>query len=226
MTIDGPAGSGKSTLGYLLAEALGFVYFDTGIMYRALTLAALQQQIDLHDVDALEHLARNLPIRVLRPTVGDNRQYTVLLNNEDITWALRGADVDRQVSLVAGYPAVRRELVQQQRLIGAQGRVVMVGRDIGTVVMPDAPLKIYLHASLSERARRRTIDKQLLGREVSPGEVARELARRDELDARVMQPAPDALLLDTDQLTPTEEVAWVLTHWHNRVNGDIAPQSS
>lgn len=210
ITIDGPASSGKSTLGELLAQRLGYVYFDTGVMYRALTLAALQQMLDLHDAAGLEALAARLRIEVLTPTHDDGRQYTVLADGQDVTWAIRAPEVDRSVSLVSSYPGVRSELIRQQRSIGWRGEVVMVGRDIGTVVMPEAPLKVFLSASLDERARRRTHDQQARGHSADYGQVRAELARRDELDEHVMQPAPDAVLLSSDNHTPHEMVAQVL----------------
>jgi cytidylate kinase len=210
ITIDGPAGSGKSTLGERLAQALGYVYFDTGVMYRAVTVAAQREDVDLGNGTALEALAQRSVISVLSPTQDDGRQYTVLLNGEDVTWDLRGTDVDHSVSQVSSYPGVRTELIRQQRTIGHQGRVVMVGRDIGTVVMPDAPYKLYLDASLDERARRRQHDLQQRGHYVELEQVRTELARRDELDHHVMYPAADALVLSTDTLAPDELVARVL----------------
>jgi cytidylate kinase len=210
ITIDGPASSGKSTLGEVLAQRLGYVYFDTGVMYRALTLVALQQALDLHDAAGLEALAARLRIEVRTPTHDDGRQYTVLADGQDVTWEIRDPNVDRSVSLVSSYPGVRSELIRQQRSIGWRGEVVMVGRDIGTVVMPEAPLKIFLNASLDERARRRTHDQQARGRSADYAQVRAELARRDELDEHVMQPAPDAVLLSSDNRTPQEIVAHVL----------------
>src|SRR5689334_19549110 len=155
ITIDGPAGAGKSTLGELLARRLGYLYFDTGLMYRALTWAALRQGIDLADPAATAALARQLDIQMLPPTAADGRQYTVLVDGHDATWELRRPEVEQQVSLAASYPAVREVMRARQREIGLRGHVVMVGRDIGKIVMPEAPLKIYLEASLEERARRR-----------------------------------------------------------------------
>lgn len=222
ITVDGPASSGKSTLGELLARTLGFVYFDTGVMYRAVTLAACQHGLDLGDTVALEHLAHTLRIDVLSSTEQDGRQYTVLVDGQDVTWDLRSAIVDGNVSLVSSYPGVRAELIRQQRAIGQRGRVVMVGRDIGTIVMPDAPLKIYLTASLEERARRRARDQQLQGRSVSIEQVRAELARRDKLDTHVIQPAADALHLNTDALSPADAVAWVLAHWQHRLQ-ELSP---
>ncbi len=209
IAIDGPAGAGKSTLGALLAARLGYLYFDTGVMYRALTLAALRAHLDLEDGAALEALAARIPIEVAPPSKPDGRQYDVLIDGEDVTWAIRDPVVERHVSLVARYPGVRRELVRQQQAIGRRGRVVMVGRDIGTVVMPDAELKLFLDASLDERARRRASERQAS----QPLEhVREEIARRDDLDRHVMRPADDAVILKTDGLSPDDEVAWVLDY--------------
>ncbi|MBC8075719.1 MAG: (d)CMP kinase, partial [Chloroflexales bacterium] len=194
ITIDGPAGAGKSTLGALLADRRGYLYFDTGVMYRALTWAALERAIDPHDGDALVALAHQLAIELLPPTVDDGRQYTVLADGADVTWAIRVPAVDRTVSLVSAYPAVRAELIDQQRAIGRRGGVVMVGRDIGTVVMPEAPLKIYLRASLDARAQRRRGDLQARNDQRSLDEIRADVARRDELDSHVMAAAPDALV--------------------------------
>lgn len=211
IAIDGPAGAGKSTLGALLAERLGYLYFDTGVMYRALTLAALQAGLNLDDADALEALARRIEIEVIPPTLNDGRQYTVLADGADVTWAIRERAVEQQVSRVARFPAVRREMVRQQQNIGRRGRVVMVGRDIGTVVMPDAGLKIFLEASLDERARRRADEQHALHDEYSLEQVRSDLARRDVLDAHVMQPAHDAVILNNDGLSPADEVDWIIT---------------
>jgi cytidylate kinase len=210
ITIDGPAGAGKSTLGEMLAHRLGYLYFDTGIMYRALTLAALQHATDLHDGVAVADLARAINIQLIPPTVADGRQYTVLLGDEDVTWGIRRPEVETHVSLAAGYPAVREIMRARQRAIGQQGQVVMVGRDIGSVVMPDAPCKVYLLASLEERARRRTAELSARGRAADYQQIHAEIARRDELDRHVMQPAPDALVIVSDGQTPDQVVEAVM----------------
>ncbi len=210
ITIDGPAGSGKSTLGELLARRLGYLYFDTGVMYRALTWIALHRQIDVHDQAVLEQLAHQIVIEIIAPTQDDGRQYTVILDGTDITWAIRQAEIDRAVSLVARYPGVRAEMRRQQRNIGQRGHVVMVGRDIGTIVMPEAPLKIYLDATLETRARRRMAEQHQRGDTGSLEEIRAAVARRDELDQHVMQPAPDALILHSDTHSPEEEVARII----------------
>ena len=159
IAIDGPAASGKSTVGRLLAERLQYLYLDTGCMYRAVTWAALQREIDLADETAVTQLAQDIQIDILPVEAErDGRHYTVLVDGQDITWQLRSPQVDANVSLVSSYLGVRQEMVQRQRAFGNRGAVVMVGRDIGTVVMPDAPLKLFITASAEERARRRSRD--------------------------------------------------------------------
>ncbi len=206
ITIDGPAGAGKSTVGELLARRLGYLYFDTGTMYRALTWAALRRGIDPADGVATSALARAIDIQVLAPTVADGRQYTVLVDGEDATSELRLPEVERHVSRAASYPEVREAMRSQQRAIGQRGRVVMVGRDIGNIVMPDAALKIYLEATLEERARRRAAELRTRGRDVSFAEVQAEIARRDALDQHVMVPAPDAIVIHSDSMAPADVV--------------------
>ena len=156
IAIDGPAASGKTTVGKLLAEAMGYLFLDTGCMYRATTLAVLQQGIDVEDETAVTQLAQSIDIDI-QPINGneDGRQYTVMLNGTDVTWEIRSPKVDGNVSQVSTYQAVRQEMVRRQREFGSRGKVIMVGRDIGTVVMPNAPLKLYVNATPEERARRR-----------------------------------------------------------------------
>ncbi|HOU42004.1 MAG TPA: (d)CMP kinase, partial [Promineifilum sp.] len=139
IAIDGPAASGKSTIGYALAQRLGYLFLDTGSMYRAMTLAALRLGLALDDVAALTALAEQIEIDVLPPgEAADGRQCTILLNGEDVTWALRLPEVEAGVSAVSAVAGVRAQLVSRQREMGRRGGIVMVGRDIGTVVMPDA----------------------------------------------------------------------------------------
>jgi cytidylate kinase len=209
IAIDGPAGAGKSTLGAMLAARLGYLYFDTGVMYRALTWAAIDAGLDLQDGVALTDLATRVAIEVAPASQDDGRQFDVLVDGRDVTRAIREPGVEQRVSLVASYPGVRRELVRQQQTIGRRGRVVMVGRDIGTVVMPEAELKLFLEASLNERARRRADERHSA---TALDHVREEIARRDSLDRHVMQPADDAVILNTDGLSPDDEVAWVLDY--------------
>ena len=212
IAIDGPAGAGKSTLGARLAAHLDYLYFDTGVMYRALTLAAMQAGLELHDQAAVEALATRVVIEVTPPSHDDGRQYTVLTDGNDVTWPIRSPEVEAQVSLVARYSGVRRELVRQQQAIGQRGRVVMVGRDVGTIVMPKAELKIFLATSLDERARRRLHEQRDLPHPPPATQVRASLARRDDLDQHVLYPASDAIILNTDGRSPDEEVAWIMAY--------------
>lgn len=204
IAIDGPAASGKSTVARLLAEKLGYLFLDTGCMYRAVTLAALQAGIDVADETAVTQLAQQVDIAVLpAQDEGDGRHYTTLLNGRDVTWDLRRPEVDAHVSQVASYKGVREELVRRQRAYGRRGRVVMVGRDIGTVVMPDAPLKLYITASPEERARRRWLDRQKQGFHDDYDTILADVIRRDKVDSSrqhsPLRPADDAIIIDTTE---------------------------
>ncbi len=202
IAIDGPAGAGKSTIGALVAERLGYLFLDTGAMYRAVALAALERSIDPDDGERLSALARDLRINIGPPTVRDGRAYTVLLDGRDVTWDIRDARIDRVVSQVARIPGVRDAMLGQQRALAARGRVVMVGRDIGTVVLPDAERKIFLTASAAERARRREEELQSRGEQRPRQELLHEILRRDQLDSeRAVAPlkaAVDAIVVETD----------------------------
>ena len=204
IAIDGPAASGKSTVGHRLAERLGYLYFDTGVLYRAVTWAALQRAVPIEDGQAVTNLAKALRLDVTRPTVADGRQYTVLVDGVDATWALRSPQVDANVSPVAAYPGVRAALIAQQRRIGSAGRVIMVGRDIGTVVMPDADLKVYLDATVEERARRRYREIVARGDSAEYGAVLQGMQSRDRIDstraAAPLRAADDAVVLDTTSM--------------------------
>lgn len=208
IAIDGPASSGKSTIGVKLAEKLGYLFFDTGIMYRAVTLAALQQGVDVNDEQRVTSLANQVNIDVKPPSVPDGRKEDVLLNGEDITWLIRDPRVDQLVSKVSAYAGVRKAMTEQQRRIGKRGKVVMVGRDIGTVVLPDADLKIYLDASLEERAKRRYRELVERGERITYEEVLLGLKRRDQIDSsRAIAPlkaAEDAIVLNTDDMSVEE----------------------
>jgi len=214
IAIDGPASAGKSTLGEVLAQALGYLYFDTGVMYRAVTWEALRRGIPIADEAAVTALAESITIDVTRPTIQDGRQYDVYVDGRDVTWDIRRPEVDAHVSPVSAYPGVRAALTRQQRAIGQRGQVVMVGRDIGTVVLPEAELKIYLDASLEVRARRRLAELQARGCAVDYATVLETIRRRDEIDSgrsvAPLRPAEDAFYLCNDHLTVEEEKALIL----------------
>ncbi len=208
IAVDGPAASGKSTIGGLLAARLGYLYFDTGALYRAITWLALEKGLAIGDEEAAVALAQAAQINITKPTVHDGRQYTVYADSRDITWEIRSSEVDAHVSPVSAYPGVREALKAAQRRIGEEGQVVMVGRDIGTVIMPHADLKIYLDASLEVRAQRRHKEILARGGEVSYEDVLADMRRRDEIDshrlAAPLKPAKDAIIIDTDHLSIEE----------------------
>jgi cytidylate kinase len=204
IAIDGPAASGKSTLGQRLAHALGYLYFDTGVMYRAVTWVALQRGLSISDEKAITGLAETLDIDVCPPSQDDGRAYDVIVDEQDVTWEIRRAEVDANVSAVSAYAGVRKSLTAQQRRIGMRGKVVMVGRDIGTVVLPEADLKVYLDASVEERARRRYDELCQRGQPAKYENILAAMRRRDQIDStRQVAPlcaAPDAFILDSDGL--------------------------
>jgi cytidylate kinase len=208
IALDGPAASGKTTIGRMLAARLGYFFFDTGVMYRAVALAAYQSGVDPTDEPAVSELAEKILIDVLPAMTGDGCTSTVRLDGEDVSWAIREPVVDASVSQVSAYPRVRAAMVAQQRKIGQRGKVVMVGRDVGTVVLPEADLKIYLDASLEERTRRRYAELQARGGAQTLQDVRSGLARRDEVDSgrdlSPLRPAEDAVIIDTTAMTPEE----------------------
>ena len=214
IAIDGPAASGKSTIGSLLAERLGYVYLDTGVMYRAVTWAALEAGVAIEDEAGVTALAERLSIEILRPTVDDGRQYTILADGQDVTWEIRRPKVDRGVSPVSAYSGVRAALTAQQRRMGERGEIVMVGRDIGTVVLPDADLKVYLDATLEQRAGRRYREVLARGESADYCEVLASVRRRDEIDSgralAPLHPAEDAEVVDTTLMTVEEVMEQVI----------------
>jgi cytidylate kinase len=213
IAIDGPAGSGKSTVGAALAAQLGHTYFDTGVMYRAVTWAALERGVAIADEPGVTRLAESVVIDVLPPTAADGRQYTVLVDGVDVTWAIRRPDVNAHVSEVSVYAGVRAAMTAQQQRIGSRGRIVMVGRDIGTVVLPEADLKIYLDASAEERARRRWREEHARGGHRSYAAVLADVRNRDAIDSSravaPLRPAADAIIVDSTHLTEAEVVEQV-----------------
>lgn len=219
IAIDGPAASGKSTIGYHLSRYLAYLYLDTGVLYRAVTWAALDREVPIADETAVTHLAEGLHIDVTPPTEEDGRQYTVRVEGCDITWAIRAPEVDAAVSPVSAYPGVRDALTRRMREIAALGRVVMVGRDIGTVVIPDADLKLYVVASAEERAHRRQLERQTKGELTEYEAVLANLQQRDQIDssraAAPLKAAPDAILFDNTDLSIDE----MLKRAENLVDG-------
>lgn len=213
IAIDGPAASGKSTLGRRLADALGYLFFDTGVMYRAVTWAAIQRGVPIDDEAAVTRLAETAQIDVRPPSQDDGRACDVLLDGADMTWETRRPEVDANVSPVSAYGGVRQALSAQQRRIGLRGKVVMVGRDIGTVVLPEADLKVYLDASAEERARRRYNEILGRGEQADYEQILAGVRKRDEIDSgRAIAPlraAEDALVLDSDKMNADQVFARV-----------------
>jgi cytidylate kinase len=211
IAIDGPAASGKSTLALSLAHRLGYLFFDTGVMYRAVTWAALQRGVEIADEEAVSALAETIQIDVRPPSCQDGRSNDIWVGEEDITWQIRQPEVDANVSPVSAYPRVRRALSAQQRRIGQRGRVVMVGRDIGTVVLPEADLKIYLDASAQERAVRRHHERVGRGEASSLEATLAAIQERDHIDSTrdlsPLRPAEDALILSSDELDAEQVLA-------------------
>lgn len=214
IAIDGPAASGKSTLAMKLASKLDYLYFDTGVMYRAVTLAAIWQDIPMMDEPRISAIARKLDLDVRPPSKSDGRQYDVIMNGEDITWAIRSPEVDRCVSQVSMYAGVRKAMTKRQREIGARGQVVMVGRDIGTVVLPNADLKIYLDATVEARAMRRLEEKKERGESVEYEAILEDMRKRDRIDSTrelaPLQMAPDAVVLNNTHMSVKQELQEVL----------------
>lgn len=224
VAIDGPAGSGKSTVGYGVAQALDFLYFDTGAMYRAVTWAAIDRGVDLQDGDAVGKLAEELEMDILPPSdvIRHGRNSMVLVDGKEVTAEIRRPEVDQRVSVVSAHARVRTALSLHQKRVGArygQGEaekpgVVMVGRDIGTVIMPDAALKIFLDATAEERARRRHRELLSKGKEIPYTQVLADILQRDKIDSQrevsPLRAADDAVVIDTSNMGIEKVVAHIL----------------
>ena len=210
IAIDGPAAAGKSTVAREVSHRLGALLCDTGALDRVIALVALREGVSTGDATTLCRLARDTHIEIRPPSVKDGRLFDVLVAGEDVTWRIREADVGSIVSQVSEHAEVRSALLPLQRRIAASGPVVMVGRDIGTVVVPDAGLKIYLDASPEERARRRYAESRARDTSVTLDEVRQETLARDAIDtARATAPlraADDATLVQTDEMSIGEVV--------------------
>lgn len=211
IAVDGPVASGKTAVGRLLAQELGYRFLDTGVMYRAITWAALEAGVSPKDRDGLVKLAREQAVEVV---LQQGREASVLVNHKDVTSYLWHQVVEQKVSLVAQIAGVREVLLSQQRCIAQQGPLVMAGRDIGTVVVPDAPLKVFLTASVAERARRRQIELQARGQDVPYQQVLKEMEERDQLDSErkiaPLRPARDAHIILTDDRGVEEVVKQIM----------------
>lgn len=205
IAIDGPAASGKTTLGKLLADEFGYLFLDTGVMYRAATLAVMHEAIEITDENAVSQLAKKIVIDILPPSIPDGRTCDIFLDGIDVTWQIRSPEVESRVSVVSSYAEVRKAMSERQRQIGMRGKVVMVGRDIGTVVLPEADIKIYLDASAEERAQRRYDELCARGENANYHEILDSMRRRDEIDSNraiaPLKPAKDAIILNSNQLS-------------------------
>lgn len=211
IAIDGPASAGKSTIAKKVAEKLGYIYLDTGAMYRTLTYAALSNGSNLHDEEALHKLLQGIRITF---STAENEMQRVFLNEEDVTESIRSEQVTQNVSLVSSFAKVREEMVARQKSIARSGGVVMDGRDIGTVVLPDAEVKIFMTATAEERALRRYKENMAKGMTTSLEELTEDMKRRDHLDStRTISPlkkADDAIVLDSTHLEIDEVVKRIL----------------
>ena len=216
IAIDGPAGAGKSTVARLVAEKLGYTYIDTGAMYRALTLEALERNIDLKDADALVEALVTMNLTIQPGSSGNQ----VFIHGQDVTARIRRPEVSEHVSLVSSHEKVRKAVVKIQQEMAQQDNVVMDGRDIGTVVMPNADFKFYLDASVEERAKRRSLELSKRGFSVSLEELIDKIRQRDEFDStRKVSPlrkAEDAIVIDTTHLTVDEVVDLILAYCKGR----------
>ncbi len=210
VAIDGPAGAGKSTVSKEVARRLGFTCLDTGAMYRAIAWQAIQNGVDFDDSQGLDQVANNYHIEFTYDQ-GEPSPSGVLMGGVDVTRAIRTAEIDRAVSLVSKEPLVRAALVAQQQRIGNSGNYVVEGRDIGTVVFPDAAVKVFLFASAEERARRRVAQNAERGiGSVDYDEVLADIVKRDEIDSSrdssPLEPAADAVMLDSSDLSIEEVI--------------------
>ncbi|MBU0549004.1 MAG: (d)CMP kinase [Candidatus Omnitrophica bacterium] len=211
ITIDGPAGAGKSTVARLLAKALGFIYIDTGAMYRALTLKAIEEGINFHDQQALTNMSRDSQLEITNNQDGSIR---ILLDGADVSSEIRSPRITQYVSDIAKIKGVRQEMLKLQRILGESADSVLDGRDIGTVVFPEADKKFYLDADFQERARRRHEEFKDLGNKLTRKDVEIDLENRDNIDSTrscaPLKKADDAIYVDTTNMTIDEVVAFLM----------------
>lgn len=212
IAIDGPAGAGKSTVAGEVSKKLNFLYIDTGAIYRAVTLAALNRNVELTDQKAVTELAGNIIIEM----IPDNEKlYRVYAEGNDVTTDIRSPEVSRHVSLVAKIPGVRKILLQKQRDMARAGGIVMEGRDIGTIVLPEADFKFFLTATPEERARRRYQELVASGYQVDPDALLQEIKERDRIDSTretaPLAPAPDAVIIDCTEMSINHVVDYIVS---------------
>lgn len=228
--IDGPAGSGKTTIAKILADRLGFFYLDTGVLYRAVTWVAIQRGIRPWEEERLARLAGEMTIEVKPAPPGDPRQTIVIADGDDVSLAIRSPEVDANVSEVSAHRSVRTALIDVQRAVAEKGGVILAGRDTGTVVWPEAEVKVFLVASAEERARRRQKQAELQGIHLDFNMVLEELRRRDEYDSSravaPLRPAPDAVVVDSTHLTIEQVVEEVLDLVRIKTGLQVGPSSS
>ena len=211
IAIDGPAAAGKSTVAKVVAKKLSYVYIDTGAMYRTITYAALEQKVDIENEEQLMEVVKNVKIEFQQ---GENTQL-VFLNGQDVSEVIRTPEVTNRVSIVAKHRLVREEMVRRQQELAEKGGVVMDGRDIGTHVLPDAEVKIFMLASVEERAERRHLENMNKGFDSNLEQLKEEIAQRDKLDSeREVSPlkkADDALELDTTSLSIVQKIMGIVS---------------
>lgn len=214
IAIDGPAASGKSSVGLKVANRLGYLYLDTGVMYRAVTWAALDKGIDIFDESKVSKLALILKIRIDQPSKDDGRVNDIYVDDIDVTWKVKEQRVNENVSQVSKYPEVRYSLTLQQQNIALKGNIVMVGRDIGTVVLANAKRKFFLNASEEERARRRYEEEKVRGGNPNYKEILDNVKKRDKIDSTrdlaPLVPANDAVIIDTNNKNIDQVVEEIL----------------
>lgn len=218
IAIDGPAASGKSTTAKIIAHKLNYLYIDTGAMYRALTLAILKSNVDISNEAEIKELALKTSIELKQ----SNSELKTYLNGKDVSDEIRLPEINQIISKISAYPEIRKIMVEKQRKLAEHGGIVMDGRDIGTVVLPNAEVKIYMKAELSERAKRRFEELQKKGVNFDITEIENEIANRDQIDsnraASPLKPANDAIIIDTSNLTIEEQTNKCLDLVYNYIN--------